>query len=356
MSRVVALVLSVGLVSLAASCVSGGGGGGDGTSSTGGTDTAQTGASDASGSDRPTAGQCTTPCVGRTCGLDPACQVDCGACSGGTVCSLGGTCVTPDDGDPSPRILTFATNVARLTEGETLRFTAIVSDPDGAGDILGGTLLDPGGATYGSFLASGQPGSYSLDLAWAELHQVAAIQFDAEASRVFVARFFDAAGNTAETTASVTLHCDGDAACGGSCADLSTSADHCGTCGNTCDGTASDTCEEGACVGRQRAVVAQGPNESCEGICSSRAADLRCSTECEVELLYGALPVQPGIVDQFPRAASLIVMTTDECREGDPCEPELVLIGRTCDLLIPSEQESNRRVYTFAAGVCCCAR
>lgn len=70
--------------------------------------------------------------------------------------------VARDAGSSAPVFLSFGTDVTSLTEGGTVTFTAVLTDPDGLMDLVGGTLLDAAGvARYGAFMASGGTGSYA---------------------------------------------------------------------------------------------------------------------------------------------------------------------------------------------------
>lgn len=69
-------------------------------------------------------------------------------------------------------IINLQTNVTKITVGETVLFTAVLTDPDGLDDIVGGTLSDQTGMIgYGPFMAAGQPGTCSISLAWEAMHQ-----------------------------------------------------------------------------------------------------------------------------------------------------------------------------------------
>jgi hypothetical protein len=150
----------------------------------------------------------------------------------------------PDDPDPdggstssdpaAPRILALDANVGELHEVDSLVVTAVVTDPDGIDDLIGGTLLDPeSGATYGAFATSAAEGAYSITLTWGEVDQVRGIDAPSSGvSRSFRARFFDVAGHTVEDDVDVVLRCENTdlSACGGDCVDLLTSPHHCGAC------------------------------------------------------------------------------------------------------------------------------
>src|SRR5688572_16528714 len=49
----------------------------------------------------------------------------------------------PDPG--APVFLSLQTNVSKITAGESVIFTAVLTDPDGVDDIVGGTLSDQTG-------------------------------------------------------------------------------------------------------------------------------------------------------------------------------------------------------------------
>lgn len=215
-------------------------------------------------------------CEGGTQGVR-LCQSDgaYGACSCGTLGNDGGVM-----GDPGgPVFLSFGSNVNSLTEGQTVRFTAVLTDPDGVDDLIGGALRSPDGAYYGAFATAAQEGSYSLLLSWAEISQARPIDFMAEQGRDFEAEFFDAGGRRAVRTLSLKLHCSGKVACDGKCGvALGSSADNCGACGNRCGhggGCFLGECHRlGACV----TSSAARPDETCTRICS--AAGLACSNKC----------------------------------------------------------------------------
>ncbi|MCY1057549.1 hypothetical protein [Nannocystis sp. SCPEA4] len=145
-----------------------------------------------------------------------------------------------------PVFLSLSTNVGMLTQDESVIITAILTDPDGVDDIVGGSLLNGDGSVdFGPFVAAGQEGTYSITLTWAQIHQAEPIHFEnAPYDRTFSARFFDQAAHAATKTIPVTLQCTGGSACDGTCTDLNADGVNCGTCGHTCT---SMGCEAGAC-------------------------------------------------------------------------------------------------------------
>lgn len=147
-----------------------------------------------------------------------------------------------------PIIVSFQTNVSQLTEGESVTFTVVLTDPDGVDDIIGGTLSSADGSIgYGPFVVAGPPGTYSIELSWAEIHQAEPIEFEGTATgRTFRAEFFDQATHETSKDVDLELHCDGLAACDGVCTDLMSEPQHCGACARVCDGE-DPACEGGEC-------------------------------------------------------------------------------------------------------------
>lgn len=146
--------------------------------------------------------------------------------------SESGPSETGFDNQP-PVIVDLNTTVTELTDGETVTFGAIVTDPDGVEDILGGQLTDPDeNVVYGNF-ASGGGGSYSLELSWSELHDTLAIDTEGR-TRAFKARFVDSVDQTDDELVDLTLSCDDLTLCDGICTDLESDNQNCGSCGKLC--------------------------------------------------------------------------------------------------------------------------
>ncbi len=186
---------------------------------------------------------CVPACGGRSCGPDPVCGTSCGTCID-AVCDAGVCIPTSERG---PTIVRFNTNVTSITEGFGVRFTAVVTDPDGFDNIAGGTLSDPvSGAFYGPFVTSAGEGTYSLDVTWDEIHRVRSIDFEGEETRTFVAELFDNDGNEVSASTGIRLFCPDapSGACDGVCRSFDSLTD-CGGCGIACD--AGGSCVDGAC-------------------------------------------------------------------------------------------------------------
>ncbi|WP_434426287.1 hypothetical protein [Nannocystis pusilla] len=190
------------------------------------------------------------------------------------------TAGTTSTGENAPVFLTFSANVTQITEGESVTFTAILTDPDGVDDIVGGSLQDANGAAdFGPFMAAGQAGTYSITVSWAQIHQAVPIHFENMAeSRTFNARFFDQAANSATKTIALSLQCAGGSACDGACTDLASDGANCGTCGHTCT---SMGCEGGTCSPTwSECFTAQDGFDNCNEMCQSigeTCAEAQCA-------------------------------------------------------------------------------
>jgi len=114
--------------------------------------------------------------------------------------------------------LSFGTSTPSITENKAVTFTAVLTDPDGIDDLIGGSLTNADATIqYGAFATSGQEGAYSLALSWDAINQADAIMFKQSESRMFIAVFFDSTGHRVQATASLQLTCDGKLACEGHC-------------------------------------------------------------------------------------------------------------------------------------------
>lgn len=121
--------------------------------------------------------------------------------------------------DGAPTILLFSSNVTSIDQGESVIFTALVTHPDGVGELLGGTLQSGSGAAYGAFATSGDEGAYQMTVSWSAINQINPISLSegTDGSRPFLATFFDADGDTSSATIEVGLSCDGEPSCDGQC-------------------------------------------------------------------------------------------------------------------------------------------
>lgn len=116
-------------------------------------------------------------------------------------------------------ISTFGLDKDSITQGQTVKVTAILSDSQQGGSMAGfrGVLLDPSGSVYGTFGSSDLPGTFTYDISWEQLHANRPIGFATEDVRTFVAEFVDDLGHKVSRTFSLRLHCNGRPACEGQC-------------------------------------------------------------------------------------------------------------------------------------------
>jgi len=226
--------------------------------------------------------------------------------TGATDSSTSTVAETTSSVDGAPFFISFSTNVGQITEGESVVFTAIVSDPDGFGDIAGGTLFTEDGAfSYGPFVSAGQEGTYSITVSWAEVDQVASIEFDNfEQDRVFRAEFFDKEGHKVTKDTMITLHCAGGGACDGSCKDLQNDGSNCGVCGMFCSGG----CGGGKCLPIYGECIFAG-----DGF-------VTCGDYCQA---VGELCVEAGCDGNTLKGYGNHVLCTDDAAAfhfADPCD------------------------------------
>lgn len=195
--------------------------------------------------------------------------------SGDTVTGTGGSDSTPTSGDSTtapvegaPVIISLQTNVSKITAGESVIFTAVLTDPDGVDDIVGGTLSDASGQIgYGPFVAAGQEGTYSISLSWEAMHQAEAIQFEGmDLGRVFRAEFYDQGANKVQQDVDLTLTCADGSACDGVCTDIMANAEHCGACSAVCEGG----CKGGQCAPKWGGCINPDSGiDTCDAYCAS---------------------------------------------------------------------------------------
>ena len=228
---------------------------------------------------------------------------------GGTGSGGGGGSGNPTGGassSASPKILSLHTNISSMTSSDMLVISAVVTDPDGIDDVIGGNLETPDGiAAYGAFATDASEGAYSISLTWDSLNTVAPIDTDAggSESRTLRATFFDVEGNTVWRDVSVTLGCGGAtrAACSGTCEDL-TSMQSCGECGHTCSDGLECVVEGGTPRGCGRQYLAPAP-VPCSYLCQQ--VMLTCldgvaayANQSQVDIGCDTTPAQANFVSE----------------------------------------------------------
>jgi hypothetical protein len=193
--------------------------------------------------------------------------------------------------DPQgPVFLSFGANSTTIHASEQLVVSAVLTDPDGIDDVIGGTLIDPGsGAQYGAFAAQAAEGAYSITLGFAQINTVAAIYADPRGlDRTFRAEFFDVGGHKSTTDLTVHLTCSSQASphygcCNGNVVDFRNSP-NCGGCGVSCEAPAwAANGGQGGCVDF---VCAWDVETSTRGSCDTACGAV--GAQCSVDLYYGA--------------------------------------------------------------------
>ncbi len=168
----------------------------------------------------------------------------------------------------APVFLSLQTNVTKITAGESVTLTAVLTDPDGVDDIVGGTLSDVTGKIgYGPFVAAGQPGTYSIMVSWDAMQQAEPIEFErADLMRGFRAEFYDQGAHKVHQDVDLTLTCTTGSACDGVCTDLMSEAMHCGTCNGVC----ASGCSAGQCTPTWGECISMKSGfETCDAYCGS---------------------------------------------------------------------------------------
>ncbi len=124
-----------------------------------------------------------------------------------------------DEGAASsaPVILSLLTNTDEMLLDTNLIISAVITDPDGVDDVIGGQLTSADGAqAFGSFQTADSEGAYQLTLTWSQLDEVETIDFIGGHTWTFVAEFYDQAGSSTAAELEVTSPCQ--AGCAGYCA------------------------------------------------------------------------------------------------------------------------------------------
>jgi hypothetical protein len=176
--------------------------------------------------------------------------------------------------------VSFTTNATSMTQSGFVTLSAVVVDSAGVSALTGGTLTDVTGATsFGSFTES-SAGNYTMTLTWAAINTARPITFVGESALTVEATFTDSANLHQSKSLDLELLCGNgaspNAACSGTCVDLSTSTD-CGSCGATCPG--SSTCASpGSCTFTTSIDVGEGP--AIAGEATAGTPSVTCTTAC----------------------------------------------------------------------------
>jgi hypothetical protein len=211
----------------------------------------------------------------------------------------------------APIILSLATNVTTLTPNGSLIVTAVVTHPQGIAQVIGGTLNDPGGASYGAFGVSTTSGSYSISLSWSAIEAVQDINAaSGGVSRMFEATFYDQAGHSTSQTFTIQLQCptSTDAICSGVCNSLHADTTSCGGCGRDCrtvfPSLSSPTCSTQAkCGGSLTSTVLQSCTAACQAVsltCTGSVTASYRSGTSSASMTTDCATVPPATLSSLP--------------------------------------------------------
>ena len=214
--------------------------------------------------------------------------------------SSGGDEPNPQDGgtgeDGAPTILSLTLNATVLEEDDSLLVSAIVTDPDGIRDLVGGQLTDDSGdVALGTFATAAAEGAYEVTVPFDVLFELEVEEEGATpVPRLLRATFFDQGGLSVTEMVSVELACSGGFTCGGTACNDSLATCH-PIYAPDCPG--SETCTRVSAGGgplnyRCTDAGSAGEGASCsQGGC---AAGLFCSDFVCREFCNAAAPCGPG--------------------------------------------------------------
>lgn len=206
------------------------------------------------------------------------------ACTGGGDDPVSSDTGSPSDPEAAPQILEFSATPTRVGPDASATFFALVTDPQGIEDVIGGSLKSDG-QTLAAFATSADEGSYQVEVSFDDLAAAhGADSSGATGTLTLRGVFSDQSGNTSGADLDITLDCDAEQLCAEGCADIETDPAHCGGCGADCDsaldaaglrpipdvvGVDPATCEGGACAGMTECFVdADADDErTCDELC-----------------------------------------------------------------------------------------
>ncbi len=172
-----------------------------------------------------------------------------GGMNAGGAADVGGAGGAATDG--APKVESVTSDVILITElPTTVVVSALVTDPQGDDDIVGGSLSS--GGSLGTFLPTGAPGGYQLELVVDE-----SLGWSPHGYRVLLATFVDQSGHIAEGSTGIEMDLTGCTVAGSyeACRECFCAADPPGCasyvsfehqhlyCGSTCSGACDAFCQ-----------------------------------------------------------------------------------------------------------------
>jgi hypothetical protein len=151
--------------------------------------------------------------------------------------------------------------------------SAVMTDPDGVMDIVGGTLLSADEShNFGAFGEPGVAGTYTFTISYLDMRMAKIVPnfFQMQAITLLV-RFFDQAGHVTTRTIDVEVAC-GDWVCAGACTTTAYDDFNCGGCGRVCVGANSSSstriCSSSKCRPDYIGLV-KAPDSTCDEACKT---------------------------------------------------------------------------------------
>ncbi len=309
---------------------------------------------------------CEPDCGSRVCGPVPnGCGDSCGSCQTGS-CNTEGVCVScvadilhdqvvceggaewwldncgakndkvkdcdcGCDGDicktacaaDAPIIISLSTNNPILDESGQLVVSAVVSDPDGVDDVIGGQLqTDDRSATYKTFATSAAEGAYSATLIWSEIDAVSPINGPSGGTSINLrAVFYDQAGHEVSKTLEITLKCVEATLgiCDAECHDFKTNEEHCGGCNQPVSPS------NALCVDGQSQCPGVDP-DICENLCVDLDSDNNHCGSCN----HPVIPVSHCENGQIVCNNTSQIVCNSKCTSIDYDDENCGACGNSC--------------------------
>jgi hypothetical protein len=274
----------------------------------------------------------------------------------------GGMTGVPDatmSSEDAPEFLELGATPNRVTNAAPANISAIVTDPQGAGDIVAVRLIEQStGQPLGNFQADGG-GAYSFSLDWNTLNAIVDLTFDVDLGLIVTAEAIDTAGERSTRSLELRVACDdngpacngtcGEQLCDGECAtgeDFFFDPNNCGACGVVCpDGL----CEGGECVGALDVDAPCQTLSDCEdgaSFCSDEATTGLSGGWCVYEC-FGSEDCGPqgecvrvAVDPDGNQTVQLCVApcsANGDCRQGWLCQPGPNIEGENLSFCTPPE-------------------
>lgn len=129
----------------------------------------------------------------------------------GAACAEDAGTSNPTQSPDGPMFLSFGANFTQWSieaEPRDLEVSAVLTDPQGVEDLVGGTLKTSSGATLKTFATSAQEGAYNARVTWEEASATMSMPaLNASGTLEVTAEFYDQAGNQAIKSLELEVTC-----------------------------------------------------------------------------------------------------------------------------------------------------